>query len=96
MNPKLTKAELAATVALACDMPKEHASRAVDTALESIVHALAQGEDVRITGFGTFSTRMRPQRSVRNPQTGQPVTVPAARSVRFVTGNMLRTAVRQR
>lgn len=95
MTPKLTKTDLTAAVALACDLPKEFASRAVDTAINSITHALSQGEDVRLIGFGTFSTRTRPQRTGRNPQTGQPIIVPEARLVRFVPGIVLREAVKQ-
>jgi len=95
MKQKLTKTDLTTAVALACDLPKELASRAVDTAINSIAHALSHGDDVRLTGFGTFSTRIRPQRSGRNPQTGQPIIVPESRLVRFVPGSVLREAVKQ-
>ena len=96
MKPTLTEADRTATVALACDMSKEHAGRAVDAALNAITHALVPGEEVRIMRFGTFSTRIRPQRPARHPQTGQWVTVPQARVVHFVPGSLLRAAVRQR
>ena len=95
MKQKLTKADLAAAVALACGLPKNIAARAVDTAVISITQALAQGEDVRITGFGTFRTRIRPERQVRNPQTGQASLAPEKRLVRFVPGSALRDAVKQ-
>lgn len=93
MKPKLTKSDLATAVALACDLPKDLAVRAVDTAVKSITHALAQGEDVRITGFGTFRTRTRPERQVRNPRTGQVMVAPESRLVRFAPGGVLRDAV---
>lgn len=95
MTPKLTKTDLIAAVALACDLPDKLASLAVNTAINSITHALSQGKDVRLTGFGTFSTRTRPQRTGRNPQTGQPIIVPEARIVRFVPGIVLHEAVKQ-
>jgi DNA-binding protein HU-beta len=94
MKPKLTKSDLASAVALACGLPRDLAVRAVDTAVTSITHALAQGEDVRITGFGTFRTRTRPERQVRNPRTGQVSLAPESRLVRFVPGNGLRDAMR--
>lgn len=69
---------------------------AVKTVLSSPTHAFVQGDDVRITGFGAFNTRSLPQQWAHSPQTEQPLTVPQSRVVRFVPGNMLRTAVRQR
>ncbi|MEW8701941.1 MAG: HU family DNA-binding protein [Candidatus Thiodiazotropha sp.] len=95
MKQKLNKCDLTAAVALACGLPKELAARAVDTTVTSITHALAQGEDVRITGFGTFRTRTRPERQVRNPRTGCLSMAPESRHVRFVPGSALRDAVKQ-
>ena len=95
MKQKLNKRDLAAAVALACGLPKELAARAVETTVTSITHALAQGEDVRITGFGTFRTRTRPERQVRNPRTGRLSMTPESRHVRFVPGSVLRDAVKQ-
>lgn len=95
MKQKLTKTDLVEAVALACDLPKDLAVRAVDTAVKSITHALAQGEEVRITGFGTFRTRTRPERQVRNPRTGQVMVASESRLVRFSPGSALREAVNQ-
>jgi DNA-binding protein HU-beta len=95
MKQKLNKSDLAAAVALACGLPRDLAVRAVDTTVTSITHALAQGEDVRIIGFGTFRTRTRPERQVRNPRTGQLSLAPEARLIRFVPGSALRDAVKQ-
>ncbi len=95
MKQKLNKRDLAAAVALACGLPKELAARAVDTTVTSITHALAHGEDVRITGFGTFRTRTRPERQIRNPRTGRLSMTPESRHVRFVPGSALRDAVKQ-
>lgn len=94
MKQNLTKSDLAAAVALACGLPRNLAVRAVNTTVTSITHALAQGEDVRITGFGTFRTRTRPERQVQNPRTGRFSVAPESRDVRFVPGSALRDAVK--
>lgn len=93
MKQTLTKTDLTEAVMLSCAISKQDANRAVETALKSITHALAQGEEVRIIGFGTFSVRQRPRRKARNPRTGQLVEVPESRQVRFAPGSALRDAV---
>ena len=58
-----------------------------------IGEALADGEDVRILGFGTFGTRARPARIARNPRTGENVSVAASTVPVFKPGRPLRSAV---
>ena len=48
-------------------MKKTAAKEAVDSVLKVIGQALANGEEARIPGFGTFGTRNRPARTGRNP-----------------------------
>ena len=55
---------------------KPQASLAVDAVLESIQHALQNGEHVQLLGFGTFEVRERAAREGRNPQTGEALTIP--------------------
>jgi DNA-binding protein HU-beta len=95
MKQKLNKSDLTAAVALACGLPRDLAARAIETTVTSITHALVHGEDVRITGFGTFRTRTRRERQVRNPRTGRLSMAPETRHVRFVPGSALRDAVNQ-
>ena len=52
--------------------------------------ALADGEDVRPPGFGTFGTRSRPARTGRNPRTGEAVSISASTSATFKVGKTLR------
>ena len=59
-----------------------------------IADALADGEDVRILGFGTFGTRERPARTARNPRTGETIPVAASTVPVFKPGATLRNAVR--
>jgi DNA-binding protein HU-beta len=60
-----------------------------------VTDALAMGEEVRLTGFGTFRSRLTVARSGKDPRTGAPITVPAHRVARFSAGKELRTAVEQ-
>ena len=72
---------------------KSVAKEAVDGAFAVIGDALAQGEEVRVAGFGTFGTRSRPARTGRNPRTGQAVSISASTSPTFKAGKTLKDAV---
>jgi DNA-binding protein HU-beta len=62
---------------------KGEAARAVETTFDTIRQALSSNEKVVISNFGTFRVKHRQQRVGRNPKTGQQVTVPPRRGVRF-------------
>ena len=65
----------------------------VDVILSSIGKQLADGGRVELRGFGTFSTRDRPERTGRNPRTGAPVSVDAKRLPHFKPGKELRQSL---
>ncbi|MFN3881909.1 MAG: HU family DNA-binding protein [Nitrincola lacisaponensis] len=58
-----------------------------------MTNQLKQGKDVVVPGLGRFQTRHRAGRIGRNPQTGEPVTIPAARNVKFSVTKSLKEAV---
>ena len=62
---------------------KGESALAVETTFETVRQALNRGEKVVISNFGTFRVKSRQPRTGRNPKTGEPVTVPARRGVRF-------------
>ncbi|WP_165372849.1 HU family DNA-binding protein [Pengzhenrongella frigida] len=66
---------------------------ALDAVLDEIQHAVASGERVTLTGFGTFERVERPARIGRNPRTGTAIEIPAAATPRFHAGSVLRAAV---
>lgn len=72
---------------------KAEARAAVDCVFETITETLKRGDSVRIAGFGTFRTEQRNARTARNPQTGDPVTVPAKKVPKFLPGKSLSGAV---
>jgi DNA-binding protein HU-beta len=59
------------------------AERAVNTIVETIVSAVAKGEEVSIAGLGTFRRRERKARTARNPRTGETVRVAATKVPKF-------------
>src|SRR5699024_3874486 len=76
----MTKADLTAQVAANTDMTKKDADKAVNAVFEALSRALANGEKVTISGFGTFEVRERAERQGINPRTQEPITIAASRS----------------
>ncbi len=62
---------------------KGESALAVETTFETVRAALSRGEKVVISNFGTFRVKARQPRTGRNPKTGEQVSVPARRGVRF-------------
>ena len=69
------------------------AKEAVDGVFAAIGEALANGEEVRISGFGTFGTRNRPARAGRSPRTGEAISISASATPTFKAGKTLKDAV---
>ncbi|MES9760121.1 HU family DNA-binding protein, partial [Priestia megaterium] len=61
---------------------------------ETISNTLAQEEKIQLVGFGTFEIRERAERTGRNPQTGEQMTIPASKSPAFKPGKELKEAVK--
>lgn len=87
------KSELQQTVADSAGLNKAQAGRAVDAVLEAISTALAQGEEVRLTGFGNFRVTQTAARTGRNPRTGATLNIPAGKRPTFTAGSRLKAAV---
>ena len=69
------------------------AKDAVNCVLSSITDALAKSDTVQISGFGSFKVSERKARTGRNPQTGAPIQIPAAKVPKFTPGKALKEAV---
>ncbi len=89
----MTKTDLVEKVANGIDITKKDAQSAVDAVLESIIHSLARGDEVRLIGFGTFKVRRRSERVGRNPQSGEELRIPAKKVPAFKSGKQLKDAV---
>ncbi len=90
----MNKGELIERVAKEAKITKVEASRAIDSVFSSIRKTLKRGEKTSLVGFGTFSVTRRKARTGRNPQTGEPLRIPARRVVRFSSGKALKETIR--
>ena len=89
----MNKADLTKLIADKADISNASAARALDAALEGITAALADGDQVALLGFGTFTVKDRAERQGRNPQTGETMTIAASRMAGFKPGKSLRDAL---
>ena len=87
------KTELQQRVAESAGLNKAQAGRAVDAVLNTITEALSKGQDVNLTGFGSFRVAETSARQGRNPRTGQPMPIKAGRRPAFRPGSRLKSAV---
>ncbi len=90
----MTKQGLVDVLAERAGLTKADAQRAVDAIGDAVTAALAKGESVTWTGFGTFEVRSRAARMGRNPQTGAPLHIPAGKTPAFRAGKSLKDAVK--
>lgn len=90
----MNKAEIIARIARDAGLTKSDALKAVDALIDNITRALRKGEKVTLVGFGSFAVSKHKARAGRNPQTGEPLKIPARRAPRFAAGKELKDAVR--
>jgi len=86
----VNKQELIDTIAKSADISKAAAGRAVDSAVAAIKASLKKGQLVTLVGFGTFYVGKRAARSGRNPRTGAPIKIRAAKVPKFRPGKALK------
>ncbi len=89
----LTKAELADLLFEKVGLNKREAKDMVDSFYEEVRTALQNGNGVKLSGFGNFQLRDKPQRPGRNPKTGEEVKITARRVVTFHASQKLKAMV---
>jgi integration host factor subunit alpha len=92
----LTKAELSDLLFDKVGLNKREAKDLVDTFFEEIRMALEKGDTVKLSGFGNFQLRTKPQRPGRNPKTGEEIPISARRVVTFHASQKLKSLVENR
>ena len=90
----MTKGDLTEALAKKTGCSKAEASNCLNTLIDEITASLAKGEEVTLTGFGTFKVSKRKARTGRNPQTGETLQIPAMKVPGFKSGKQLKDAVR--
>ncbi len=89
----MNKSELINAIAERANLTKADAARALDAFIDTVADALKQGESVTLIGFGTFTVKERKERQGRNPRTGEPMVIKAAKIPAFKPGKTLKDAV---
>ncbi len=89
----MNKTELIAAIAAKSALTKKDAEKALKAFEEAVTEELAKGGKVQLVGFGTFDVANRAAREGRNPQTGEPMKIPASKAPRFKVGKALKDAV---
>jgi DNA-binding protein HU-beta len=89
------KQNLVRTVAEETGQSEAQATKAVNAVFDAIEKALSEGDEVTISGFGSFKVVERSAREGRNPQTGDPITIAARKSPVFRPGTQLKRAVEE-
>ena len=89
----MNKSELINAVAEKAALSKKDSESAVTAALDAITAALADGDEVRLVGFGTFEVKKREARMGRNPKTKEPIPIAASKVPTFKPGKAFKDAV---
>jgi integration host factor subunit alpha len=89
----ITRADLSESVFQEVGLSRNESSDLVETILAEVVEALARGESVKISSFGSFTVRDKGQRVGRNPKTGQEVPILPRRVLVFRASNVLKSMI---
>jgi len=90
----MTKEEMVAKIAKDAKLSKVQARKALGSFFEGVTKSLKKDGKISFVGFGTFSVSKRKARTGRNPQTGQPIKIAAAKVPKFKAGKKLKAAVK--
>ncbi len=91
----MNKSQLIEALAQEMNLPVREATPITNTILDSMVEALAAGENIEIRGFGSFVIKKYDSYFGRNPKTGEKIKVPAKKLPFFKVGKELREKVNQ-
>ena len=89
----MNKQDLIDAVASATGSSKAITGEAIDAVIGAITQAVVEGKTVQLIGFGSFSPGERAARTGRNPATGEEISIPAAKTVKFTAGKAFKDAV---
>lgn len=89
----LTRADLADSVHEALGLSRADSAQLVESVLDHMAHALTDGENVKISGFGSFVLRDKGERIGRNPKTGVEVPIAPRRVLTFRASQSMRETI---
>ena len=85
--------DLKSAVAARAGLSKAQTDQALTAFIEHLQTTLGQGDKISLPGVGQFEIAERAARQGRNPQTGEPINIPASKAVKFKAGKALKDAV---
>lgn len=91
----MNKSELVDSIASGAGVTKADAGRVLESLMNTVTGALKSGDQVVLTGWGTFTAENRSARTGRNPQTGETIEIKASRVAKFKPGKSLKEAVQE-
>ena len=91
----MRKTELEAALAQKLEISKAAARDLLNVILDQITLEMSRGHRVSLPGFGIFEVRAHGPRKGRNPQTGEPLEIPAGHNVHFKPGKALKESIAQ-
>ncbi len=89
----MNKTELIAAIAEQAELSKKDADKALKAFTDIVAEELKKGGKIQLVGFGTFEVTERAAREGRNPQTNEPMSIPASKAPKFKAGKALKDAV---
>ena len=89
----MNKVDLVEIIALEARLTKKDATAAIEATLEAIASCLAQGEEVKLSGFGVFTVKEKAERKGVNPSSGEEIIIPATKAVSFKPSKGLKDRV---
>ncbi len=89
----LTRADLADVVHNEIGLSRSESASVVERILHHMCHALSEGQNVKISGFGSFILRDKGERVGRNPKTGVEVPIAPRRVLTFRASQIMRERV---
>jgi len=89
----MNKTQLIDAVTKEAGMKKRDVEAVVENLLNTIISAVATGEKVQITGFGSFERKERGERNIKNPRTGEDMKVAPSKSPSFAAGSIFKEKV---
>lgn len=89
----MTKTQLVAALADNTDLDKASANRALEALTDIVTKEVAAGGAVTLPGLGKFACRTRPERTVRNPSTGEQIQKPADRVAKVTIAKALKDVI---
>ncbi|MCL2813415.1 MAG: HU family DNA-binding protein [Oscillospiraceae bacterium] len=89
----MNKTQIIDAVAKDLNLKKRDVEPIVEKFIDKVIEGVAAGEKVQITGFGSFERKIRGERNIKNPRTGEDMKVPPSKSPSFSAGAVFKDKV---